>query len=300
MSTAVLTSKGQTTIPKDVRDISASPGDRIEFVLTEDKTVLLKPATRAVTDLKGFLPKPPKPVARSDEGRDPQARRPLTMIGIDTNVLVRYVVQDDARQAAAASQFIEMTLSDDEPGWIASVVLCEFVWVLEAAYGYARNAIAATLERLFEVDRFRVEAPSLAWRALDAYRNGADFADALIALGNEHEGCDYTATFDRARGETEGDAAARRRRARDRGPLSRLREGKDARSDCPAAGESVRELAEHAIDIAVPFAVEQLELALRRRLVRLGDLDQRIEEDRSRRRRSGSARAALAGRARRS
>ena len=119
------------------------------------------------------------------------------MIGVDTNVLVRYVVQDDPRQAATASHFIETTLSEDEPGWIASIVLCEFVWVLEAAYGYARAAIAATLERLFEVDRFRLEEPSIAWRALDAYRGGVDFADALIALGNEHAGCDYTATFDR-------------------------------------------------------------------------------------------------------
>jgi predicted nucleic-acid-binding protein len=120
------------------------------------------------------------------------------MIGIDTNVLVRYVVQDDARQAALANQFIETILSDDEPGWIASIVLCEFVWVLEAAYGYTRNAIVATLQRLFEVDRFRVEAPALAWRALDDYRGGVDFSDALIALGNEGEGCGYTATFDRA------------------------------------------------------------------------------------------------------
>jgi predicted nucleic-acid-binding protein len=119
------------------------------------------------------------------------------VIGLDTNVLVRYVVQDDPRQAAAASHFIESALHEDEPGWIASIVLCEFVWVLEAAYGYARNAIAPTLERLFEVDCFRLEEPSLAWRALDAYRDGADFADALIALGNEHAGCDYTATFDR-------------------------------------------------------------------------------------------------------
>ena len=120
------------------------------------------------------------------------------MIGIDTNVLVRYVVQDDARQAAAASHFIETTLSEVEPGWIASVVLCEFVWVLESAYGYARSSIVATLQRLFEVDRFRVETPALAWRALAEYRVGGDFSDALIALGNEHEGCAYTATFDRA------------------------------------------------------------------------------------------------------
>jgi len=64
VSTSVLTSKGQTTIPKDVRaHLGLHAGDRIEFVLMEDNTVLLKPATRAVTDLKGFLPKPSKPVS---------------------------------------------------------------------------------------------------------------------------------------------------------------------------------------------------------------------------------------------
>jgi antitoxin PrlF len=64
VTTSILTSKGQTTIPKDVRQhLGLRPGDRIEFVLQEDNTVLLKPATRAVTDLKGFLPKPPKPVS---------------------------------------------------------------------------------------------------------------------------------------------------------------------------------------------------------------------------------------------
>jgi predicted nucleic-acid-binding protein len=119
------------------------------------------------------------------------------MIGLDTNVLLRYVVQDDARQSPIATQLIEATLSDDEPGWIATVVLCELVWVLEGPYNYARNAIAATLQRLLEIARFRVEEPSIAWRALDAYRNGADFSDAMIALGNEREGCAYTATFDR-------------------------------------------------------------------------------------------------------
>jgi predicted nucleic-acid-binding protein len=113
-------------------------------------------------------------------------------------VLVRYVVQDDARQSALAAELIETTLRDDEPGWIGAVVLCELVWVLEGPYEYARHAIAATLQRLFEIARFRVESPAIAWRALDAYRHGADFSDALIALGNERDGCRYTATFDRA------------------------------------------------------------------------------------------------------
>ena len=120
------------------------------------------------------------------------------MIGLDTNVLLRYVVQDDARQSPLATDLIETALSDDEPGWIASIVLCELVWVLEGPYDYARGMIVATLQRLFEIARFRVEAPSLAWRALDAYKAGADFSDAMIALGNERDGCAYTATFDRA------------------------------------------------------------------------------------------------------
>ena len=66
MSTATLTSKGQTTIPKNVRDhLRLQAGDRIEFVLAGD-AVLLRPATRPVTDLKGFLPKPSKPVSLTE------------------------------------------------------------------------------------------------------------------------------------------------------------------------------------------------------------------------------------------
>lgn len=120
------------------------------------------------------------------------------MIGLDTNVLVRYIVQDDARQAALATRLIEQTLgAAANPGFIASIVLCEFVWVLETSYGYRREQIAETLQHLFEVDRFRLESSALAWRALAGYRAGADFADALLGLVNEQAGCEYTASFDR-------------------------------------------------------------------------------------------------------
>ncbi|HEY8009680.1 MAG TPA: AbrB/MazE/SpoVT family DNA-binding domain-containing protein [Rudaea sp.] len=65
MSTATLTSKGQTTIPKEIRDyLDLQPGDRIEFTVREN-TVELRAATRKVTDLKGFLPKPAKPLSLS-------------------------------------------------------------------------------------------------------------------------------------------------------------------------------------------------------------------------------------------
>ncbi len=73
MSRATLTSKGQTTIPKDVRDhLRLQAGDRIEFVLLDD-AVILRPATRKITDLKGFLPKPAKPVTL--DGMDAAVRR---------------------------------------------------------------------------------------------------------------------------------------------------------------------------------------------------------------------------------
>lgn len=66
MSTATLTSKGQTTIPKNVREhLHLQAGDRLEFILA-DGAVILRPATRKVTDLKGFLPKPDQPVSLAD------------------------------------------------------------------------------------------------------------------------------------------------------------------------------------------------------------------------------------------
>ena len=119
------------------------------------------------------------------------------MIGIDTNVLVRYIVQDDASQARSATHFVERTLSVAAPGFVNNIALCELVWVLEAGYGYAREQIAETLQRLFEIDRLRLESPELNWRVLDAYRTGIDFSAALIALINAASGCDHTISFDR-------------------------------------------------------------------------------------------------------
>jgi predicted nucleic-acid-binding protein len=119
------------------------------------------------------------------------------MIGIDTNVLVRYLVADDARQAALAAQFLERTLSSERPGFIGNIVLCELFWVLDAGYGYPRAEIAATLQRLLEVDRLRFESPAEIWQALDDYRSGADFADALLARIHQAAGCETTVTLDR-------------------------------------------------------------------------------------------------------
>lgn len=76
------------------------------------------------------------------------------------------------------------------------MVLVELVWVLESAYGYTAESIASVVEALLRTQRLTIEASSAAWAALDAYRAGADFADALIGITNHDAGCDTTVTFD--------------------------------------------------------------------------------------------------------
>jgi predicted nucleic-acid-binding protein len=124
--------------------------------------------------------------------------------GIDTNVLVRYLAQDDPEQAAKATRFIANECSVDEPCLVNRVVLCELVWVLETAYGYPRARIASLLDQLFLTAELRIENSREASAALSEYWDGADFADALIAFDNLHLGCEYTVTFDRKASRRDG------------------------------------------------------------------------------------------------
>ena len=120
------------------------------------------------------------------------------MIGLDTNVLVRYLVEDDPAQASRAARLIETRCTEDAPGFVNRVVLCELVWVLESAYDYPRATVAATLESLLRTAELEIDAADAAWPALTAYRGGGvDFSDALIGRLNRNAGCDGTATFDK-------------------------------------------------------------------------------------------------------
>jgi predicted nucleic-acid-binding protein len=120
------------------------------------------------------------------------------MIGIDTNVLVRYIVQDHPAQASAATRFIEKRCTAAEPGWIADLVLCELVWVLERGYGYKRHEIAEVLKKVLASIELRVQSSDMVWRAVRRYEEGgAGFADCFLGLANrEHKACP-THTFDR-------------------------------------------------------------------------------------------------------
>ncbi|MDF3856172.1 MULTISPECIES: PIN domain-containing protein [Paracoccus] len=119
------------------------------------------------------------------------------MIGIDTNVLVRYLAQDDATQAAIATEIVE-GFTPEAPGYISQLVLVETVWVLTRAYRMTREAIADAVEVLLRSRELIVERSEAGYLALATYSSTkADFADALIAHGGRLEGCSETVTFGR-------------------------------------------------------------------------------------------------------
>lgn len=127
------------------------------------------------------------------------------MIGIDTNVLVRHLVQDDLRQARKATQVITQRCTRDDPGFINRIVLCELVWVLESAYGYPKDTVVAVLEKLLRTSQLKIEDAQSAWTAFRMYQKGkADYADCLLGVTNRQAGCDSTVTFDQAAMKLEG------------------------------------------------------------------------------------------------
>jgi predicted nucleic-acid-binding protein len=119
------------------------------------------------------------------------------VIGLDTNVLVRFLVQDDPDQTRAAGVLIA-GLTEADPGFVCREVLLELVWVLERAYGLARQDIAAALAGLLKARELVVEGGDRVAVAADRYRKGgAGFADQMVALAGQGAGCRETVTFDR-------------------------------------------------------------------------------------------------------
>ena len=120
------------------------------------------------------------------------------MKALDTNVLIRYLVQDDAKQSAIATRFIEGHCTEKSPCFIGQITLCEIAWVLERNYDQDRVAIADVIEQLLQVGQLEVMEPSVVWRALSDYKSSnADFPDHLLARVNESAGCEATVTFDK-------------------------------------------------------------------------------------------------------
>jgi predicted nucleic-acid-binding protein len=124
------------------------------------------------------------------------------MIGLDTNVMVRYIMQDDVKQSKLASVLIER-LTEEQPGFLSLVCIIELVWVLESAYTLKRLQIVEVLSNLISIDVFKIERLTVVTAALRNFKTGkADFADCLIARSSMHAGCERTMTFDQSAART--------------------------------------------------------------------------------------------------
>jgi len=121
------------------------------------------------------------------------------VIALDTNVLVRFLVRDDEKQARRARRLIEEAIGAETEVFLSDVVLCETVWVLEASYKLKRPAIEKTLRSLLAARYLRFTSSDRVARAVAAYAAGrGDFADYMIREHAVAAGCETVYTFDKA------------------------------------------------------------------------------------------------------
>jgi predicted nucleic-acid-binding protein len=119
------------------------------------------------------------------------------MIGLDTNVLLRYLAQDDPNESPRATKIIERSLTEQEPGFVSLVTILEVVWVLKRLFKRSRQQIANDIEMLLAADTLEVQNEQEVYLALVSLRNGrATFEDALIGSLSTWRDCSTTLTFD--------------------------------------------------------------------------------------------------------
>jgi len=121
------------------------------------------------------------------------------MIGLDTNVVIRYLVQDDPAQSKKASYFIEKSIKAGETLWICQLTLCEIFWVLERCYNLNKEELISTLTALLQTRQIKIEQEDIAWAALRDYEKSSHvgFPDCIIGRQNAYHECIHTYTFDK-------------------------------------------------------------------------------------------------------
>ena len=130
------------------------------------------------------------------------------MIAIDTNVLVRLLINDDMQQAAKAKQLFDANADEDGSVWISDTVLVEFVWVLARGYGLPRAALLTALSALAANATLALESAAAIQASISSFATGsADFADCLLAEKAKLMGCQSLFTFDRGMGGLAGHGA---------------------------------------------------------------------------------------------
>ena len=120
------------------------------------------------------------------------------MIGLDTNVLVRYITQDDDKQSALANSLID-SLEASSAGYVTLVTVTELNWVLESVYGVTRHQFVEVMQTLMALNTIKLDRAAVVASAVRVYSSSkADFSDCLIERLSASAGCDQTMTFDKA------------------------------------------------------------------------------------------------------
>ncbi len=119
------------------------------------------------------------------------------MIGIDTNVLVRYLTSDDEIQSNKAAKLINQYIGQAGSIFINNIVACELIWVLERGYKYDKSHITTVLKEIVATSEFQFEDHKILWLSIVEYeKSNVDFADILIGNINALKGCSKSFTFD--------------------------------------------------------------------------------------------------------
>jgi predicted nucleic-acid-binding protein len=120
------------------------------------------------------------------------------MIGLDTNILVRYLTRDDAGQFRQAAQILERDLTTDNPGFVSLVTVAELVWVLDSIYNFTNEQVTSAVYRMLRVPTLQIQNAREVFLAADALQTtSASFDDALIGAVGAWAGCTTTLTFDK-------------------------------------------------------------------------------------------------------
>jgi len=120
------------------------------------------------------------------------------VIGLDTNILIRYLTQDDELQSEIATRFIEKELNIENQGFVSLIVLVEIVWVLMRCYGQTKSDLHPVINQLLTTKQFQIEQTDNAFKALRLWQQAkGDFSDALIVVLAQDNDCTYTLTFDK-------------------------------------------------------------------------------------------------------
>src|ERR1700722_12346842 len=119
------------------------------------------------------------------------------MIGLDTNVLIRFLTHDDPVQTPAAIRLMS-SLSPVSPGFVSLVVIAELSWVLGSLYKFEKSEMELVLENLLRSDALLVERSEVVWQALRKFKtSNAGFSDCLVERCGHAVECIYTVTFDK-------------------------------------------------------------------------------------------------------